>query len=291
MKTTYLPPKLNSQKAPFRGHTNPSLLKPVPTVTILATLSILALLSTLTPSVSQIITNTDNAANYGGVGEPEWTNSANAGTGFGAWNLFTTGLGGRFLGSSASQGFGDIDTAGQSFGMFGNPSGDNYSNAERGFSSALSVGDTFSINLSVAFRNGNKGISLFSGGFAPANEVWNFNVGGDNYTAGGTNLGWAYSQTSIFNLLATQTSSDSYSISLTRGIDTYSTNVSGLGGLSGFRLYVGSTAAGNDLNNLFANNLETTIVPEPQIYAMLVLVGVALLGYNIRRKLRQKTPV
>lgn len=238
-------------------------------------------------SYSQIITNTDTAANYGGIGEPSWTNGANAGSGFNAWNLFSTGTAGNFLGSSSSQGFGNIDTDGQSFGMFGNPSGDNYFNAERSFSSSLNTGDTFTINLAVAFRNGNKGISLFSGGFAPANEVWNFNVGGDNYTAGGSNLGWSYNQTSIFNLLATQTSANTYTISLTRGSDLYTTNISGLGGLSGFRMYVGSTDTGNDLNNLFANSLQTTIVPEPSSLTLLGLSAAALLGYNIRRRMRR----
>lgn len=252
----------------------------------MASLALLAV-SSLSVSNAQIVTNTDTAANYGGIGEPGWTNGANAGGGFGAWNMYTTGSAGNFLGSSSSQGFGNIDTDGQSLGMFGNPAGDNYFNAERSFSSALNTGDTFSISLAIAFRNGNKGISLFSGGFAPANEMWNFNTGGDQYLAGGTDLGWAYSQTSVFNLLATQTGSDSYTISLTRGIDSYSTNITGLAGLSGFKMYVGSTGAGDDLNNMFANSLQTTIVPEPSTYALLGLSAVALAGYRLRR--RQKT--
>jgi hypothetical protein len=252
-------------------------------VAVVSLATIVILLTLNTNSSAQIVTNTDTAANYTSL---TWTNSANAGSGFGAWNLFTSGSAGFFIGSSASQGFGDIDTSGSSFGMFGNPSGDNYANAERSFSSALNVGDSFSIDLAVAFRNGSKGISLFSGGFAPANEIWNFNAGGDNYTAGGSTLGWAYSQTSIFNLLATQSASDTLTISLVRGADTYSTNITTLGGLSGFRMYVGSTEAGNDLNNLFANNLQTTIVPEPATYSMLGLTALALFGYSIRRRIR-----
>jgi len=266
--------------------TLPSLLKGCSSVGVSLGLLVGALTSVST-TTAQIVTNTDTAANYGGVGEPGWTNGANAGTGFNAWNLYTSGTAGNFLGSSVSQGFGDIDTSGSSFGMWGNPTGDNFFNAERGFSSSLNNGDTFSINLAIAFRNGSKGISLFSGGFAPANEVWNFNVGSDNYTAGGSNLGWSYAQNSVFNLLATQTSANTYSISLTRGIDSYSTNITGLGGLSGFRMYVGSTGGGNDLNNLFANSLQTTIVPEPTTYALLTLSAIALAGYAYRRRKRQ----
>lgn len=262
---------------------------PILSLAVIALLSLTSLTLLLNGNCqAQILTNTDTAANYGGVGEPAWTDGANAGNGFGAWNLYTTGSAGNFLGSSVSQGFGNIDTAGQSFGMYGNPAGDNYFNAERSFSSTLNTGDTFSIDLAIAFRNGNKGISLFSGGFAPANEVWNFNTGGDQYSAAGSNLGWSYSQTSIFNLLTTQTGANTYTISLTRGLDTYSTNITGLGGLSGFKLYVGSTGAGNDLNNLFANNLQTTIVPEPlpSSYALISLVALALICYKKRRNLR-----
>ena len=250
------------------------------------------LLSTITAAAfavgtvnAQLITNTDTAANYGGLGEPGWTNGANAGSGFAAWNLFTSGTAGSFLGSSATQGFGNIDTSGQAFGMYGNPVGDNYFNAQRAFSSALGVGNTFSVDLAIAFRNGNKGIDLFAGGFGSA--IWNFNVGGDNYVAGGTTLtSWAYSQTSIFQLTATQTSATQVSISLVRGADTYSTNIVVASGLSGFKAYVGSTDAGNDLNNLFMNNV-TTVVPEPSTYALLGLSALALGGYVARRRARK----
>jgi hypothetical protein len=252
--------------------------------------SLVAAMFAVGTSFAQLITNTDTAANYGGAGEPGWTNGANAGLGFGAWNLFTStnggGTAGFFLGDSVAQGFGDVNTAGQGFTMFGNPAGDNYANAERAFSSALGTGNTFSIDLAIAFRNGAKGISLFAGGFAPANEVWNFNVGGDNYTAGGSNLGWAYSQTSVFSLTATQISSTQLGISLVRGSDSYATNLIVTTGLSGFRAYVGSTEAGNDLNNLFINNL-TTVVPEPSTYALLALSAIGLAGYAARRRARK----
>jgi hypothetical protein len=271
---------------PHNPHNSPDSHKLKRVLTLSTIVGITALFVGLTNKTSaQIVTNLDTANNYSTL---TWTNGANAGNGFGAWNLFTSGSAGFFIGSSATQGFGDIDTSGSSFGMFGNPSGDNYANAERSFSSALNVGDSFSVDLAIAFRNGNKGISLFSGGFAPANELWNFNVGSDLYAAGGTDLGWTYSQTSIFNLLATQSATDTLTISLVRGADTYTTNITTLGGLSGFRMYVGSTEAGNDLNNLFANNLQTTIVPEPSTYTLLTLCAIALGAHTYRRRQRTR---
>jgi hypothetical protein len=62
----------------------------------------------------------DDASNYS-----NWTDESNEGTGFGAWDLWVSGTSGWFLGSSAGDGFGDIDVSGKSFGMWGNPSGDN----------------------------------------------------------------------------------------------------------------------------------------------------------------------
>jgi hypothetical protein len=198
----------------------------------------------------------DNASNYSG----NWSNGSNQGTGFGAWNLFGTGTHGHFLGNSTEQGFGDVNTSGVAFAMYGNPSGNNYANAQRSFSGPLDQGQSFSIKLAIAYRNGNKGIDLYSaGGFGDNNKLWNFNVGGDNYTANGANLttsgvNWAYSQTSVFILTANQVTSNTINISLTRGSDTYSATVNGT--LGGFGLYVGSTGNSDALNNLFFNDLQ-----------------------------------
>jgi hypothetical protein len=236
----------------------------------------LALAAFAVTSFAQPIAS-DNAGNYLG----DWTNGSNSGTGFGAWDLYGEGSFGNFIGDSVDQGFGNVNTSGSAFGMWGNPSGSNFSNAQRAFSDALSVGNSFSIQLAIAFRNGAKGISLFSGGFAEGNEIWNFNVGGDQYTAGGVNQTWAYDQTSVFNLSATQLSATSIGIALTRGSDSYSTTINDTGLLTGFRLYVGSTEDGAALNNLYFNNL--TVVPEPSTYALLGL-GAASVLWRIRRR-------
>jgi hypothetical protein len=251
-------------------------MKPISKILIVMALVVAGHVLTLSAQIAS-----DNASNYTSA---TWINGSNLGTGFGAWDLYisTNGTAGRFIGDSVAQGFGNINTNGSSFGMWGNPVGDNYSNAQRAFSNALSVGNSFSIQLAIAYRNGSKGISLFSGGFAPANEIWNFNVGGDQYSAGGViQTSWAYSQTSIFNLTASQTSATSIDISLTRGSDNYTTTISNTGALSGFRLYVGSTDATGNLNNLYFNNL--SVVPEPSTYALLGL-GAASVLWRIRRR-------
>ena len=209
----------------------------------------------------------------------------NGGTGFNAWSLNGQGQNGAFIGDSVSQGFGDINdpagVGGEAFGFFGNPPGNNGINADRTFAGgALTVGQTFLIDLAIAFRNGNKGIDLDVGG----TSVWNFNVGNDLYTVNGVDLGWAYSQTSIFELSVTATGAGTYDVKLTRGVDVFNQSYANAGtGIDGFGLYVFGTDAGDDRNNLFANNL--AIVPEP---STIVLGLVGALGLVAARRRMQK---
>jgi hypothetical protein len=195
---------------------------------------------------AQYITAEDNAGNYS-----DWNNGSNQGFGFGAWDLWNSGTSGRFLGSSSGQGFGDIDTDSKAFGMYGNPSGDNYANAQR-LVNNWADGASFTIDLAIAYRNGAKGIDIFATGFE---NVFNFNASSDKYFAGGVEQStWAYSQTSIFTITISQNGND-LDISIVRGTDTYSTTISSKT-FHAFKLYVGSTNDGNDLNNLFFNNLK-----------------------------------
>lgn len=228
------------------------------------------------PAQAQIAS--DNASNY-----VTWGNGSNAGTGFLAWNLYTTagnGTAGFFLGNSTAQGFGNINTADKAFGMYGNPAGTNYANAERLFSNSLNNGEAFLIDLAIAFRNGNKGISLFiNNGFNFGDQVWNFNVTGDQYRVQNADLGWSYNQQSIFAVQATQVSPTQLMVSLTRGVDNFTANYTVTSALTGFRLYVGDTEAGDDLNNLFANNM--SVIPEPTAFALL---SAGLGAWILRRK-------
>ena len=198
----------------------------------------------------------DNASNYG-----SWTNGTNAGTGFSNWDMWAVGSAGFFRASSIGDGFGDINTSGNTFGMYGNPSGANNANAQRFLNNTgspevagrqyLLPGQSFKIDLAIAYRNGFKGIDLFDQNFT---QLFNFNVGSDVYsTTTNGNLGWAYNQASVFQLQVNQTDTNSYEVIITRGSDVYNSGTR-TGQFSGFKLYVGSTDAGA-LNNLFFNNL------------------------------------
>lgn len=232
---------------------------------------------------AETIIGSDYASNYGGT----WLNNSNLGSGFGAWNLYTSdgATASTFQSDSVVAGFGDVNGASPAtiaFGMFGETG---YQNAERSLLSPLAVGNTFRVDLASAFRNGAKGISLFrNGAFGGGDQFWNLNVGGDQYTAGGVNQGWDYSQTSVFNLEVTQTSSSSIDISLTRNTDSYSTTISGISQMTGFRLYVGDTGGGT-LNNLYFNNM-VVAVPEPAM-APLVIFGLLVPAVVSYRKMRR----
>ena len=116
-----------------------------------------------------------------------WTAGDNGGSGFAGWmtsdnNDGSTLHAGYFIGDSTSGSSGNINTAGESFGMYANPALA-WANAERMFDASLGVGQTFSIRLAVNYRNGGKGIDLF-GPAGNGQKLWNFNVGnngGDDY--------------------------------------------------------------------------------------------------------------
>ena len=218
---------------------------------------------------------TDSGSNYGA----SWNNSSNFGTGFGAWDLWVTGT------NSTTDFAGHFISSGR-FGMYGNSSATTgkaaQANAQRLFDGgALAAGQAFLIDLTVDYRNGFKGIDLFSGAFS---TVWNFNIGGDTYSPGGTPLSNTlapYVANSVFSVRAEQLTAESFQVQVSRGGSTLYTSSSITGALNGFKLYVGETDGG-DPNNLFANNLQ--IIPEPSTP---LLMGLGLAGLLALRKTRK----
>ena len=214
-----------------------------------------------------------------------WTNGTDGGTiaTFGAWALANGGVNsGHFIGNSAFVGSpgADINSAGESFGMFGH-SGQT-SEAFRDFNgNSLGVGQTFSLNLAVNFRNGQKGFDLRNSADA---VIFNFNVGNlggvDDYAvqfaaSGNGSIGNTYSANSAFMLAFTQTSGAGGSWTITRsgGVADLDSGTY-LGVAENFKIYNSNTSGGAAENNLFANSF--TVVPEPTS-AALGLIGSILL--------------
>jgi len=162
--------------------------------------------------------------------------------------------------------------------MWGNPSGGNFAHAARLFDGgALDEGQSFVIDLAAAYRNGNKGISLFD---ASINELFYFNVGSDAYDVNGVIQGWPYAQTSVFHIVASQIGASSLQVVVSR-FPGESVTQTVSGALAGFHAYIGDTDTGSDLNNLFFNNM--AVVPEPTMLGLLGL-GSAVVLVAIRKR-------
>lgn len=239
-------------------------------------------------ALAQTITNAfDFGANYDGT--PGWTNGANAGFGFGAWTITAnpgTGFAGAFIGNPGSGGITGMSV--ESFGLAANAQGSGaFVNASRSLSTALQVGETFSMQWGINWdgdngANGNKGFNLFVG----TNQVVNVNNGGNSdiqFNSINTGMGfgtaamtWSFTYTNATTLFVTANDRD--------GTGTFSTNVTVAGGISSFSLYASELGAG-DNRQPYYNDFAVTI-PEPSTYALLALSAAAFGGYVIRRRRR-----
>jgi len=242
---------------------------------------------------AQTITNAfDFGANYGGGGEPGWTNNANAGFGFGVWTIFNNNNGStifanNFIGNPADAGISGMST--ESFGLYANPAGSGaFVNALRSLNTALQVGQTFSFQWGINWdggngTSGNKGFNLNVG----QNQVVNVNNGGNSdiqFNSINTGMGfgtqvmtWSFTYTNATTLFVSANDRD--------GVGTFTTNITVTGGISSFELYA-SDMAGGTQREPFWNDFSVTTVPEPSTYALLALSAAAFGGYAIRRRRR-----
>lgn len=160
------------EKLRFPPPVNSKFLKKIILGLVLAGLGITGAFATLP--------GTDNAADP--AYSDGWVTGDNGGTTgtFLPWDLTSNNNGGgnsagHFIGSS-TDGSGDINTNGVSFGVYANPN-TAFADANRSFGGALDVGQTFSLQIAVNFHNGNKGFNLYDTGSV---QAFNFNVGSDD---------------------------------------------------------------------------------------------------------------
>jgi hypothetical protein len=231
-----------------------------------------------------------NAFDFGGNYGSGWTNGANGGFGFGAWNFTInqgTGASGTFIGDPAGAGISGMPT--NSFGLYANAQGSGATvTAARALSSALAVGETFSLQWGINFDgdngiNGNKGFNLFIG----TNNVVNVNNGGNaDIQFNSINTGMGYGTTAMtWTFVYTNATTLVVSANDRDGSGTFSTNLTVGGGIDSLSFYATELGAG-DQRQPYYNDL-AVVVPEPSTYALLALSALGLAGYAARRRARR----
>lgn len=195
----------------------------------------------------------DDASNYGG----SWTNGSNGGSGFGPWTITTGGNAGVFLGDPTAASIDGLPDP--SFGLFANPAGDNFVNADREFEDPMPEESTFSFDWGVNFDSdgdGNKGFNLYVGGTV-GTEVININQGGsaeitingdpmfDNYGTQAMTLHFEYQGNNTLRV---------YGIGRD-GIESYDETFNITGAPDAFRFYASGLEDGDERQPYFNNFL------------------------------------
>ena len=219
--------------------------------------------------------------------------SVGSGNGFGGWQLTANPNAAIRIESVSSLGGGNtlLDTAGKSFrlsgGYYTTDGGATYqqayANAVRWIDpSGLDVGQSFTFQMAVNWRNGAKGVNLYD---TAGNKVFNFNIGGDDYVVNNTllgngSIGNAYSNNTIFDLRFDQTSLTGGNWTITRsgGVSDLDTGTYS-GTLRRFGFYAGGSGTNGNNDALFFNSL--AVVPEPSV-GSLFLGGLGLLALRRR---------
>lgn len=200
---------------------------------------------------AQYITAEDNAGNYS-----TWSHGSNQGFGFANWNIYNSSgaSAGVFLGSSHLS---LINSGGQAFGSWASSG---YVNMERYFSNPLNTDQIFYIELSVHWRDGNRGIDIFN---SSGTSIFNFDISNSGYSS----TGWGWYDNSAIRLTITQTGAGTFTVAAYRLNDASTWSSGSLSGqVAGFKAYVGNTGGGSErdffINNLKIETSNPSAVPE-----------------------------
>ena len=236
----------------------------------------------LAASANAAIIAQDNGSNYGGG----WNTGTNGGSGFGNWDFASnqgTGSAGTFIGNPADASITGMSVT--SFGLYANPVGSNATiDVNRSFSSALSVGDTFSVQWGLNFDSGsgggNKGLNIYAGGTS-GTQLININMGTSQAITINGNPMFANYGTAAMTLSFQLTTGTNLHVSgIGRdGSESYSGNFTVAAAPDAFRFYANNLDTGDNRQPYF-NNLQIASVPEPSAFA---LIGLGLAGLCIRR--------
>lgn len=189
----------------------------------------------------------------------KWESGQNAGKGFMGWNIVTSGPeAGARIGDSSKNAMGINTPAGKAFALFARGKG-NSVEAYRTLDAPLEMGQTLEVQLSVNFRNGNKGLDLRRAG--DTQTIFNLNIGGDDYkvnlaSTGNGSLGNEYSDKTVLTLVFTQRDPTGGTWKVTRsgGVNSvHEGNYEGVVG--GLKFYAVDTDAGSE-NELWFNHLK-----------------------------------
>ena len=243
--------------------------------------------SSVTASLIPASDNAQDAA-YGNG----WTNGANGGTGFGAWEIITEtaegGSTGVFIGDPAAAGIGGMNA--ESFGLYSNPAGGNTVVANRDLNLSgddLVAGSIFSFTWGLNYFSGTKGISLFNDTTWLATFkldgadaiLWNDAASNSGTLANnyGTNaMALSITMTDDSHATVVGTARDgSESINQALDFNGYAPD--------SFQLFSENLTAGDAQQTYFDNF--TVAVPEP-VSAALLGLGIGCI-YMLRRKLKK----
>jgi hypothetical protein len=235
--------------------------------------NILSCLLGLTAAGSPSFAGVDNASRYSAAttGVTRWMSNGHRGDiEFGVWSheavAESWAAAGRFIGSSTAGGGGDINTGGQSFGLYANPSGapSPYAASTRKFAKpALTTGDVFSFKIAVNYRSpGSRGFDLRS---AAGTSVFNFDARSGGYYVnndGGSSLNSGYHANTVFTFTFTQRERRvDYTIQRTGGITASASGSFNAesGTIADVRFYIsGAGTTDGAANNFYFNQFSLT---------------------------------